>query len=79
MLTLTLIDLNIMPDRYYFDFWIYKSRGSQLYDSVPGCARLDVEFSNYYKTGIGIDKGLGHIFFVCKWDMYGVAREVSDI
>jgi lipopolysaccharide transport system ATP-binding protein len=71
-------NINITPDRYYFDFWIYKSRGGQLYDHVPGCARLDVEVSNYYKTGIGIDKGLGHMFFACKWNMYGVAREFNN-
>ena len=71
--------LNIMPDRYYFDFWIYKSRGKQLYDYVPGCARLDVESSNYYKTGIGIDKGFGYVFILCNWNMYGVAKEINDI
>lgn len=71
--------LNIMPDRYHFDFWILKGKYKTLYDYVPGCARIDVEFSNYYKTGRGIDKEFGYVFMPCKWNMYGVAKEFDEI
>ena len=71
--------LNIMPDRYFFNFWIYKNRGRKYHERLLWCARLDVEYSNFYKTGRGIDKELGHMFMPCKWDMHGIAKEYSEI
>jgi hypothetical protein len=39
---------------------------------------MDVEYSNFYKTGKGIDKEFGHVFMPCKWDMYGIAQDFTD-
>jgi lipopolysaccharide transport system ATP-binding protein len=70
--------INIMPDRYFFNFWIFGDRKKSYYERLLWCARMDVEYSNYYKTGKGIDKELGHVFMPCKWDMNGIAQDFTD-
>lgn len=67
--------LNVMPDRYFFDFWIAGTREKQFFDRIPLGARLDVEYSNYFKTGKGIDKELGCVFFPCKWEIHSNTTE----
>jgi hypothetical protein len=65
--------LNVMPDRYFFNLWISGDRKRQIFDRMYWCARMDVEYSNYYKTGKGIDKEFGYVFMPCNWNMYGIS------
>jgi len=59
--------LNVMPDRYFFGFWITGDR-KKIIERITWCARMDVEYSNYYKSGKGIDKEFGYVFFPCSWN-----------
>ncbi|MBE0568174.1 MAG: ABC transporter ATP-binding protein [Deltaproteobacteria bacterium] len=69
--------LNVMPDRYFFNMWISGDRKSQIFDRMWWCARMDVEYSNYYNTGKGIDKELGYMFMPYKcFVKYNSAGEV---
>jgi hypothetical protein len=66
--------LNLMPGRYYISLWA-ESTGQMQYDIVDHCATFDVETSNYYKSGRGIEPRLGLIFLPCHWKvMHGDAR-----
>ena len=37
------------------------------YDLLDRCSVLEVEESDFYGTGCGIDSSLGIIFFPCSW------------
>ena len=67
--------LNLMPDRHYFSFWIVGDSERKYFEHIPWCARLDVEFSNYFNSGKGIDKELGYVFFPCKWSFSGATTD----
>ncbi len=71
--------LYVMPDRYFFNIWIFGDRKKSYYERMLWCAMMDVEFSNYYKTGKGIDKELGHVFMPCRWNMYGIAKDFTEV
>lgn len=71
--------MNIMPDRYFFNFWIFGDRRNSYYERIWACAWMDVEYSNFYKTGKGIDKELGHVFMPCRWDMNGIGKSFIEV
>jgi len=58
--------LNLMPGRYYVSLWL-SSPGPIVYDRIQNCAVLDVEASDYYGSGKGVDSRLGVIFLPCSW------------
>lgn len=59
--------LNLMPNRYYITLWA-ATVGKEDYDMLENCAFLDVESSNYYGTGLGIDSRYGVLFLDCSWE-----------
>ncbi len=61
--------LNLMPGRYYVSLWA-ASKGL-LYDHLDQCALFDVEASNFYRSGRGIESRFGLIFLPCKWEHDG--------
>jgi lipopolysaccharide transport system ATP-binding protein len=68
--------LNVMPDRYYLTLSIFNENevitsNALSYDKLERCAVLDVEGSNYYNTGKGIDKWWGVMFLPNKWNFEG--------
>jgi homopolymeric O-antigen transport system ATP-binding protein len=63
--------LNLIPGRYYLSPAI-TSTGSQLYDAVDHCARLDIEQTNIYKSGRRFDSRYGIVFFPQHWKLNGV-------
>jgi lipopolysaccharide transport system ATP-binding protein len=69
---LTVDFLNLMPGRYFLSLWLWSPRG--IHDSVEHCTVLDVEPSNYYKSGRGIDSRYGLIFLPCRWDLSGLQQ-----
>lgn len=58
--------LNLMPDRYYISLWLARP-GPGHYDRLDHCAIMDIESSDYYHTGRGIERRFGIIFFPCQW------------
>jgi lipopolysaccharide transport system ATP-binding protein len=71
--------LNVMPDRYYFSFWIAGDREKKYFERIEWCARLDVEYSNYFKSGKGIDKEFGYVFIPCNWNFHGDMINESNL
>lgn len=70
--------LNLMPGRYYLSFWLH-NEGSIIYDALEHCAILDVEVSNFYQSGKGIDSRNGIIFLPFKWNLEGLHNKESAI
>ncbi|MCB1182545.1 ABC transporter ATP-binding protein [bacterium] len=60
------VDLfNPMPGRYHISLWL-KTAG-QTYDSLENCVTLDVDTSDWYGTGRGIDSRFGQVFLPARW------------
>jgi lipopolysaccharide transport system ATP-binding protein len=66
--------LNLMPGRYLVSLWI-EGIGPVWYDVLEHCASFDVEASNYYNSGRGIESRFGLIFLpgCWSWDATGIA------
>jgi lipopolysaccharide transport system ATP-binding protein len=66
--------LNLMPGRYLVSLWI-EGIGPVWYDVLEHCASFDVEASNYYNSGRGIESRFGLIFLpgFWNWDATGTA------
>lgn len=63
--------LNLMPGRYYISLWLDGVRVH--YDRLDYCATLDVEESDYYGTGRGMETRLfGMIIVPCQWKLNGL-------
>jgi len=58
--------LNLMPGRYYISLWL-KTLGSSVYDVLDHCAMFDVETSDFYRSGRGLDSHFGIVFLPCRW------------
>jgi lipopolysaccharide transport system ATP-binding protein len=57
--------LNLMPGTYYLGIWV--AGHNEEHDALDNVAKLEVEPSDYYGTGRGIDKRFGLIFLPCRW------------
>jgi lipopolysaccharide transport system ATP-binding protein len=64
---LTIRGLNLMPTRYYISLWIESTGGRTFYDQLDFCGTFDVEPSDYYGTGRGIDSHFGLVFLPASW------------
>jgi lipopolysaccharide transport system ATP-binding protein len=73
-LDLNVDSLNLMPGRYFMSLWLTSPDGTR-YDVLEHVAALDVEPSNYYKSGRGIDSRFGIVVLPCTWDISGVEPE----
>jgi homopolymeric O-antigen transport system ATP-binding protein len=63
--------LNLMPARYYLSLWLESLVGASPidFDVLDHCVPLDVEPSDAYGSGRGIDSYFGVIFLPCKWTL----------
>ena len=75
-LDLTIDSLNLMPGRYFLSLWL-TSPGDTRHDVLEHVAALDVEPSNYYKSGRGIDSRFGIVVLPCRWDLSGLEQTPS--
>jgi len=69
--------LNLMPGRYYVSLWA-KSVGLVSYDVLDHCAAFDVETTDFYDSGKGIDSRFGIIFLPCRWKLEGLGNYDPD-
>ena len=65
--------LNLMPGRYYLTAWL-KGPDSKDFDLLENCVLMDVETSDYYGTGRGVDPRFGIIFQQARWRADGAPR-----
>jgi lipopolysaccharide transport system ATP-binding protein len=75
-LDLRIDSLNLMPGRYFLSLWL-TSPGDTRHDVLEHVAALDVEPSNYYKSGRGIDSRFGIVVLPCRWDLSGLEQTPS--
>jgi homopolymeric O-antigen transport system ATP-binding protein len=57
--------LNLMPGRYYLGIWV--SSFQEMHDVLDNVTKLEVETSDYYGTGRGIESRFGLIFLPHRW------------
>ena len=57
--------LNIMPGRYYLSLWLGPFEDTQ--DMLQNAVIMDVEPTDYFKTGRGIERRFGLVFFPSRW------------
>jgi len=71
--------LNLMPARYYLSLWI-KTTTDVTYDQLDHCLTMDVEASDYYGSGKGIDARFGLVFIPCSWVLHDrrIGTDVTD-
>ena len=69
--------LNLMPSRYYLSLWLHND-GGILYDVLEHSVAFDVEVSNYYGSGKGIDSRNGIMFLPQKWNLDGVHHQCDS-
>jgi len=58
--------LNLMPGRFYLTLWL-KGPDSKDHDLLENCMTMDVETSDYYGSGRGINPQFGLIFLPTRW------------
>lgn len=75
-LDLTIDFLNLMPGQYFLSLWL-TSPGGVIHDVLEHCTVLDVEPSNYYNSGRGIDSRFGVLFLPCRWSLSGLRLPVT--
>jgi lipopolysaccharide transport system ATP-binding protein len=63
--------LNLMPGTYYVGIWA--SSFHEWHDVLDNAAKLEVEPSDYYGTGRGIESRFGLMFLPFQWIVNGVA------
>ena len=59
--------LNLMPGRYYASLNIQDEKLTNYYDDIGNCIVLDMQPSDFYQSGQGIEERYGIIFLPCKW------------
>jgi lipopolysaccharide transport system ATP-binding protein len=57
--------LYLQPSRYYLTLRLGK--WNNRYDELKNCIAFDVETSDYYGSGRGIDRSFGLVFFPSRW------------
>jgi hypothetical protein len=62
--------LNLMPGTYYLGTWAASDFGI-FHDELDNVAKLEVEGSDYYGTGRGIESRFGIMFFPFRWTALG--------
>jgi len=61
--------VNLMPTRYYLSLRLESPAGRTNFDVLERCTALDVEPSDAYGSGRGIDSRFGIVFLPCKWTL----------
>lgn len=69
--------LNLMPSRYFLTLWV-GGIGSAKYDHLDHCVTLDVEASDPYGTGKGIERRFGVMYVTGEWTCEGSAHGASQ-
>src|SRR5438128_6660771 len=59
--------LNLMPGRYFGTLAIWDEKTGDYYDDLRNCIAVDVQPSDFYQSGQGIEERYGIIFLPCKW------------
>ena len=72
-LDLMIDSLKLMPGRYFMSLWLTSPDGTR-HDVLEHVRAMDVEPSNYYRSGRGIDSRFGLVVLPCSWDLSGIEQ-----
>jgi len=79
---ITLDALNLIPGRYSVSLWVtgpnHYGRPEYCYDVVEHCAELDLEPSDFYKTGKGVHRDFGIVVLPCRWRLGTELRQEAS-
>ena len=64
--------LNLMPGTYFLGIWV--SSFNEWHDVLDNVAKLNIEPSDFYGTGRGIEARFGFVFLPCRW-VAGACKE----
>ncbi len=70
--------LNLMTSQYHLSLWA-SSVGPTKYDQLDYCVVLEVEPSDFYGSGRGMERKFGLFLFPCHWKISGMGHEASPI
>ena len=68
--------LYLLPGRYFLTLWLGKHDNQQ--DVLRNCIHIDVEPSDYYGSGRGIDGRFGIMFFPSRWKSCPPQQQVAS-
>ena len=69
--------LNLMPGTYRIGVWA--SSFAEWHDVLDNCAALNVETSDYYGSGRGIEARFGLVFLPCSWRSPATSKTITPI
>lgn len=70
--------LNVLPGRYYISLWL-KSQSPVFYDVIEQCLQIEVEESDFYGSGKGMQRYFGIVLFPCSWRLNGKMQDRQSI
>ena len=70
--------LNLTPGRYWISLWAGARRGKG-WDILPHCTAMDVEPSDFFNTGKGMDRGYGFVLLPCRWNLHMASEPAAAI
>jgi lipopolysaccharide transport system ATP-binding protein len=68
--------LNLMPGTYYLGIWI--SAFHEWHDVLDNVAKIEVEPSDYYGTGRGVESRFGLVFFPFRWEQTQIPQSNGE-
>lgn len=74
--------MNLMPGRYWMTLWASNPRHfnslKYYWDFLERATTLDVESSDFYKSGGGVGRKFGIVLFPCRWHLDSVEEAVDS-
>jgi lipopolysaccharide transport system ATP-binding protein len=82
-LDLTIEHLNLMPGRYWISLYAtspnHYNMGKYCWDVLEHCTTLEIEPSDFYKTGNGVGRQFGIVLLPCKWSLRGENESTDPV
>src|SRR6185436_15714120 len=70
--------LNLMPGMYYLGVWTASDFG-EFHDVLDNVAKLEVEPTDFYGTGRGVEARFGMIYFPFTWSQAAIPSVAETI
>ncbi len=75
--------LNLTPGRYWISLWTtgpnHFSSAKNGWDVLPRCKALDIEPSDFFNSGKGVDRGYGFVLLPCKWNLHDACEPADAV
>lgn len=75
--------LNLMPGRYWISLWTtgpnHYGKAKHCWDVLRHCVAIDIEPSDFYKSGSASGRNAGLVLLPCKWKLGDVTEPASAV